>query len=99
MDTSNTSDMVLGEDTAVSISTKDYFSSMSIFFQEDGSVKYIPIVCYEKDLVVYDVSLSQYVDREGKKYGLLYNITVDRTKAVAAQCYNRFEVMDIDEQI
>jgi len=62
-----------------------------MFIQKDGHVKYIPIQ-WEKDLIMYDLTMSQSVYPNGRFAELRANIKIDNSKNII---HSRFEILDL----
>jgi hypothetical protein len=68
-----------------------YYEPISLYFCDNGMIKYKP-VHYEKDLIQYDLSVSQVQYPDGS-YGQLYiHIKSDDTKNIIK---NRWEILDL----
>lgn len=79
-------------DTSLSILEEyDYLAPISLYICDDGMVKYRP-VHYEKDLVMYDLSVSQCKYPDGRYGELRINVKIDGSKNVIN---DRFEILDL----
>ena len=76
---------------AESIDKGLYSPPVPMLIQKDGSVKYKPVQ-WEKDLVMYDLTLSQAVYPDGRLAGLRANIKIDNSKNII---HSRFEILDL----
>ena len=77
--------------TCVKIIEEDYSPPVTIKLEKDGRVKYVPIQ-WEKDLVMYDLTLSQTIYPDGSLAHLYVNIKIDFSKNIIK---SRFEILDL----
>jgi len=67
----------------------DYSPPIKMFIGEDGVIKYIPVK-WEKNLIMYDLTISQGVYSNGSR-GMLYaKIKIDNSKNMI---HDRFEIL------
>lgn len=69
----------------------DYFPSITLYFGENGRVKYKP-VHVEKKLIQYDLSLIQGIYPDGSVGSLYINVKIDSSKNIIR---DRFEILDL----
>ena len=70
---------------------EDYSPPVKITWDQDGRVRYVPVQ-WEKDLIMYDLTLSQVVYPDGSKGELRAVIKIDSSKNIIR---DRFEILDI----
>lgn len=77
--------------TVDNIDKEEYLPPISLYICENGMIKYKP-VHFEKDLIQYDLSVSQCKYPNGKYGKLRINVKIDGSKNVIR---DRFEILDL----
>ena len=80
-------------DTSTTTATQmnNYSPPVKIFIEKDGRLLYVPVQ-WEKDLVMYDLTMSQGVYPSGKRSNIYFNIKIDNSKNIIK---DRFEILDL----
>ena len=91
MNTSNDSTGINSSTVAELIDAGYYCPPVTIMIGEDGGIRYKPVQ-WEKDLVQYDLTLSQSRYPDGRIANLWANIGIDNSKNVIR---DRFEILDL----
>ena len=72
----------------------DYSPPVKMIVKKDGRVRYVPVK-WEKNLIMYDLTLIQDVYSDGSIAELRVSIKIDGSKNVIR---NRFDILDIREE-
>jgi hypothetical protein len=90
MNTSNDS-TGLDSSTVAGVEGGNYSPPVRMVIAEDGGIRYVPVQ-WEKDLVIYDLTLSQSRYPDGSVANLYANIKIDNHKNII---HDRFEILDL----